>query len=387
MTMRVACLDRLFWHGDELWTPAPTHTPQPTPAIPRVHELFEQAELSSSWHLQGGNWYTSSGEVVQGDDKNDAAALYHQEQLSSDWLIEVNLRSIAGSGSYGILLSNGFNDAMRLTITADAQLLWFNAHSSEALQTLSLPHDVTLQAWHQLMLAFSGSVLTVQFDGIRVMEVIAKHAAASFALYTEHCSAAFSGISLTDHFCDEFLNDLSTPALLGWNTESEDTQESTSLTNWHVQEGALVQTNLVQGKHIVLKGSNHRQYEFSATMQLRQSADWEQPAFGLVTQGREQLFIWLAQQSQSRWQLMTEDSTAKSTVLYNFPETFNPNNWHTLRLEQWEDSLKISLNGPEIATLLMPADVVRLGLATKNAAVAFTSVRQTERPEAPFTKE
>jgi hypothetical protein len=73
---------------------------------------------------------------------------------------------------------------------------------------------------------------------------------------TQHCSAAFSGISLTDHFRDEFLNNRQTPALLGWSvgagTESE--LRDTSLAHWRVHDGALEQTSTAPGEHIVLKG-------------------------------------------------------------------------------------------------------------------------------------
>jgi hypothetical protein len=375
MTLRVACLDRLFWHGNDLWTPAPTHTPQLIPAMPRVHELFEQTELSSSWQPQGGNWHIFSGEVIQEDDKNADAVLLHQDQLSLNWLLEVNLRYIAGNGSYGVLLRDGFDKAVQLTITDKAQVLWSNMDNGEALQTLSLPQDVTLQAWHQLVLTLSGSVLTVRFDEVQVGEFVVLHVPQSFALYTHRCSAAFSGISLTNHFRDEFLYDRYTPALLGWNSDSEDTQERTSSMDWHVQEGALVQMSTAYGSHVVLKGSPYRLYEFGATMQLQHG---NQSAFGLVVRGREKFFIWFVQ-NQTYWQLVAENFASENKVLCNLPVSFNPEKWHTLRVEQRKDSLTIALDGPEVAVLPLVPEPVRLGLATRNAAVTFTGVWQTER--------
>jgi GH43 family beta-xylosidase len=375
MRVRVACLDRLFWHGDDLWTPAPTHTPQPAPSMPRIHELFEQPELSSSWQPLRGNWHTATSEVVQEDDKNDEAVLVHRDALSLNWLLEVNLRHIAGNGSYGILLRDDSNEIMQLTITADAQVLWSDFSSGEALQTLSLSQGVTLQAWHQLLLTFSGSVLTVCFDGVQVGEFVVTHVPQSFALYTHQASAAFTAVSLTNHFRDEFLQNRYTPALLGWNRD--DAQEHAPLTDWQIREGTLVQTILTDGKHIVLKGSHYSQYEFGATMKLQQGI---QSAFGLVMKGREKVFLWFAQK-QLHWQLIMENSTTESKVLYEFPDSFNPQQWHTLRLEQRENSLTIALDGPEVATLPRVAEPVTLGLATRNAVVAFTSVWQTERIE------
>lgn len=375
MSIRVACLDRLFWHGNDLWTPAPTYTPQSVPPMPRVRELFEQPELSSSWQPLGGNWHTAPAEVVQEDDKNDGAVLVRRDTLSLDWLLEVNLRYIVGSGSYGILLRDGFNEILQFTVTADAQILWADFTSGKVLQTLSLPQDVALQTWHQLMLTLSGSVLTVRFDEVQVGEFVVTHVPQSFALYTHQCSAAFSGISLTDHFRDEFLHDHYTPALLGWNSDSQDTQETTSLMDWYVQEGALVQTSTAHDEHVVLKGSWYRQYEFGATMQLQHG---NQSAFGLVVRGQEKLFICFAQ-NQSRWQLVAENPASESNVLCSLPDSFNPEQWHTLLLSQGEDSLTIALDGPEVAVLPLIAEPVKVGLVTRNAAVAFTSVWQTER--------
>ncbi len=67
MLDRYAYLDRLFWHGDEMWTNAPTYTPQPAPAMPRIRELFD---VHCTQHCMAASWgrlecFARSGHTVR----------------------------------------------------------------------------------------------------------------------------------------------------------------------------------------------------------------------------------------------------------------------------------------------------------------------------------
>src|SRR5947209_9307394 len=133
---------------------------------------------------------------------------------------------------------------LRVTITPGLQLtVESSASPAGLLQRVSLPDTFVAQAWHQLIISLSGSVLRVQFDYLRPLEVVIAHPARTFALLTEGCSAAFSGIALTDHFQDEFLEDAQSPGILGWDEEHTEVsaggvQDQTSLADWRVREGA-----------------------------------------------------------------------------------------------------------------------------------------------------
>ena len=249
-----------------------------------------------------------------------------------------------------------------------------------------LPNNLVAKAWHQLVIAYSGSVLRVQFDYLRALEVVVKDAARTFALHTEHCSAAFSGISLTDHFRDEFLNEQHTPALLGWNRESssDSVVGNTSLSDWRVQDGTLEQGSAVQGEHILLKGPFHEQYESGATMMLRRANEDGQPALGLVIWHSmdESLLVRLLQ-DRSRWKVMVESLARNLRIVsesLDLPERFDPFAWHTLRLRRGNEQLTVYLNGPEVLSVSVPARSERLGLITWDAAAAFTDVWQTGWP-------
>jgi GH43 family beta-xylosidase len=382
-TERRPCLDRLFWHGNDLWTAAPTHTPQYAPTLPRIRELFEEPTLHSSWQQHDGNWQVSNGEGVQEDATLSHAALRHQDQLSSAWLLEVNLRHVTGDGSYGVLLESDIGTMVRVSVTRDSQLaVWSSESPAIPMQAMPLPATLLTSAWHQLIISYSGSILSVQLDGLQPLEAVVDYPPLTFALFTEGCSSAFSCISLTDHFRDELLNDQQTPTLLGWQAESNDDGKfsNTSLSDWRVQDGMLDQTSALHGEHIVLKGSFHEQYECGATLKLLHTCKQGQPALGLVLwQNRtEKLYVQLLQ-SQSRWTLSIESSSSPpdANASLTLPATFDPFIWHTLRLRRWHDQLMIYLDGPEVLTIALPSHPEKFGLATRNAAVAFMSVWQT----------
>jgi GH43 family beta-xylosidase len=373
---RRPCLDRLFWHGDQPWTAAPTHTPQPAPALPRFRELFEEPLLQSFWQQQGESWRVSDGAVVQEDDTVVYAMLQHQARLGEAWLFEVNLRHIAGTGSYGVLFLCDNGTTVSVTITPEAQLaVWSSALPAEPIKTMPLGDAIDASAWHQLLISSAGSVLSVQLDYLRPLEVLVEHLALTFSLFTRHCSAAFSGISLTDHFRDEFLSDWQTPALLGW-------QGGTS-SDWRVQDGALKQTSAAPSEHIVLKGSPQHQYECGATMMLHRTNEHGQPALGLVVwhSTEEKLLVWLLNR-QSHYALVVESrgSMSGANLLLDLPGRFDPFNWHTLRLRRWGDQLTVYLDGPEVLTVTIPPRPERLGLVTRDAAAVFTEVWQTGLP-------
>jgi hypothetical protein len=406
---RAACLDRLFLHGDDLWTPAPTYTTQLAPAMPRIHELFDSPYLSTSWQPQGGTWTVSSeeGEVTQENAALTIATLQHRETLHADWLLEVNLRHQNAEGTYGLLFLDHAEPVAQLELTWDGSLRLSDASSHEPLQLVPLPPSTVMQAWHQLLIARSGSLLTVYFDGQPLLETLLSQPVTTFALLTQRCNASFSSISLTDHFRDEFLHEQYTPTLLGWQEEPEAHKETLSraASTWLVRHGAFVQMSDAQAEHSSYKEVFAERGEYSATMRQDHASGLEQAAFGLVLKSEsrlyeksystqeqeefllpntEKMFICLKQEQSKHWTLTGEstETTHSPQAHYTFPlpETFRPSDWHTLRLEQREGELCVALDGPEVLTLPMPYTITHIGLFTKNTAAAFTSVWHTGKP-------
>jgi hypothetical protein len=378
---RRPCLDRLFWHGDTLWTPAPTYTPQPAPAQPRIRDLFEGIDLSPLWQPDGGDWQIADQAVIQQDASPSQALLHRQEELNVNWLLEVNLRSLTQDGSYGLKLQNDRQNVLDVLLTSDKHLLVRSPLSPDKpIHTVALPENTSMQAWHQLILSRSGSVLTLQFDGLSLLEMLREGSITRFSLLTTSCRAAFSGISLTDHYRDEFLNNKYTPALLGWRAEAgaKTSVEENRLAEWRVRNGMLEQISSKQGTLILLKGSSYEQYEFHCTLRLQQSDEREQAALGCILwrSETEHTFIWLSQ-STAQSQLVIEHSGYLPDTRVDLPADFNLQSWHTLRLEHQSGQLNISLDGPQIFTLALQARAETVGLATRSASAAFMSVEQT----------
>jgi GH43 family beta-xylosidase len=386
-TARRPFLDRLFWHGEQPWTPEPTSDPQPLPAQPSFRDLFTQAALRPQWKPCAGDWNLSQEAVVQQDEAAPQASLKYQGELSAAWLLEVNVRHIGGYGTYGILLEKDGTAMLRIAFTSSARLaIWMEGTREEPLQSVSLPANLVAGAWHQLLISSNGSLLCVQLDGLQVLEGVVKQHGDSFALFTEQCSAAFSAISLTDHFRDEFLNEALGLELLGWmpvtGNQGENAQSTTPAAHWRVQDGALVQMDTARGMHILLKGSQLDQYELGATMRLREASETGTPAFGLVLWHSEQehIFAWLAQ-GHDGWMLSVESEGAEGGASisgqFDLPCTFDPFSWHTLRLRQADGQLTLYLDGPEVLSFPLPTYPAMPGLATRDARAPFTGVWQT----------
>ncbi|GCE06618.1 glycoside hydrolase family 43 protein [Dictyobacter aurantiacus] len=370
MKVRQPCLDRLFFHGDELWTPAPIHTPQPAPAMPRLRDLFTTPDLQPAWQPLSGQWAPVPDEecVVQSDENAPRAELSQQERLSSDWLLEINLKYLGGSGGYGVLLRGDDSDSpLQILLTANRQLVCIDT-ASGASQFWPLPEDILLERWHQLLLSLSGSVLSIRFDGRSAIETILSRSVHSFALTTDACSAAVSAVSLTDHFRDEFLNPDHAPSLLGW---------SGHLADWQVRDDALRQTSAATGTHVIYKGSRYTQFECAATIKVEQVAG-EDGAIGLALQAEEDepIIIWLQQQAAGAT-LRVEGIPSASQL--QLPK-LNLREWHTLRLDVQPDQLHVFLDGPEVTVFPISIGARRIGLATKDASASFIGVWQTNHP-------
>ena len=385
MVERRPCLDRLFWHGDALWTAAPTHTPQPAPALPRVQELFDAGDSRPppSWHVDGGRWSVADGAVAQEDPAASRATLYHRDHLDVMWLLEVNLRYVLGEGRYGILLHGERGQQARLAVEPAARcLVWSSGVPGEPDCPVALPAHYAPEAWHQLIARYAGSVLTVDVDGLPALQSVASGLHGRFALLSERCSAAFSAISLTHHCRDEFLDDHQTPATLGWYAMGSGGVQH-DLSHWRVHDGALEQTDTSRGEYVLLKGPHHNGYEVGAAMRLLHSGTGTQPALGLVAwhSAEGMLLVWLVQ-GPPHCKLEVEGRGAAAGVVasLDLPPAFEVSAWHTIRLVRWGDEVTIYLDGPQVLTVMAPAGPGVLGVAARDGAAAFTGVWQTGLP-------
>lgn len=254
MRARLPYLDRLYWHGDDLWTGAPTTGPQPAPTRPRLEARFESG-IRDGWEEVGdGCWRGEDAAVAQIDDRAGAALLVCTEPLGSAWLLCVSVRHLVGGGCYGIRAFDSDGTGVQVLIdpvdrvvalverskrprgragggdAQDAHPRWDGPAISRATEDASLsgdlraavplPTDIDPAAWQQLLIAGCGEVLSVRLNGQPLLSVRHPVPIGQMALATSRCGAAFTGVALTDHFHDDFVGTWS-PDELGWHAAQQ----------------------------------------------------------------------------------------------------------------------------------------------------------------------
>jgi len=420
MSTRQPYLDRLFWHGAALWTDAPTHTPQPLPAPPRLRafgdpDREEETASLDGWSPAGGRWVGGRDEVSQTDGDEALAALYGppDARLGMTWLLEVNLcRRDDSSGAWGVLLhaddrgQDGAAVTPALTVTLDgdgrlaARLCDRGGRQAEPgaeTVTAARAPDIGPTAWRQLLLSYAGSLLHVELDGQPVLDLTVEGLHGRFALLTERCGAAFSGVTLTDHYRDEFLDDGQTPALLGWTPAHP--RRLADDADWRVCAGSLAQTNPSHGIHLLLKGSPHERYEFGGTVTLPRLPD--QPAPGDNSRATRPLAGLIARRAGDAGSIVVglvthgtgvglvveerRSSASPASILASAAlPAHDPAASHTLRLVRRDGLLTVHADGPAVLAVSVPGGAHELGLYTRDTAAAFTGVWLTAHP-APGT--
>jgi GH43 family beta-xylosidase len=372
---RLPCLDRLYWHGEALWTAAPTSAPRSAPALPRLRELFQGEHLDQNWSGQGGRWSQEDGPVVQIDERIGSAVLTQASQLGPAWLLEVNARYIAGDGAYGVDLQGPQNGGLAVMIDPRSARLEARLSSASAPRVVgvSLPAGFRADAWHQILIAYAGSTLTVRLDGTPLLHAGYDGLTGPFALRTERCSAAFTAVTLTDHFHDEFQDDEQSLESLGWQ------EPRSSRSGRHIHAGTLVQPD-VEGEHVLVKGACLSSFEYGVTLRLLDSGAAGEPDFGLILQQSvgHSIAVLIARRGTA-WQILVQrrgdDIELLSTV--PLPTAFDPHHWHTILVVRRRQALTICLDGPEVLVTAIPAGSYTCGLLTAGAAVAFMRVWHT----------
>jgi len=157
--------------------------------------------------------------------------------------------------------------------------------------------------------------------------------------------------------------------------------DQTLVSNWHVQEDALVQTEFSYGERTILKGSALERFEFGATMRLDEYKEEAVTTLGILAQYSEQykLYVHLLRE-HGRWVLAVESTDIDPVInrAITLPAAFDPAEWHTLRLIQDQEQIHIHLDGTHVLSINETARTARPGLIITNAAASFSRVWQIE---------
>jgi len=380
-------LDRLFWHGERPWTAGPTTSPQDSPALPRWRDLYAQSQttLGAAWAVERGGWTMEAGAVTL-DGRDGRGMLPCRESLGSAWLLETNLRLVAGDGRYGVALRGDEGTLADVTIEPQGTLaVWTGlSHRSQTLLAV-LPAEFAREGWHQLLMAYAGSVLRLSLDGLPLAECVLEGLTGSMTLLAEGCCAAFTGLSLTDHFRDEFLGSRYSLAKLGWTalTLGDDDRVSKDDTGWRVRDGWMDRTLPTVGCSAMLKGPALATFECGATMRLREEVDGgKHPGFGLVIwrDAATALRLMVAKHVQS-WavQAVSHGAVTPGTTAY-LPSRFGALDCHTLRARQRRSVVDLFLDGEHVLQVPAHTERARFGIVAEDATAMFTSVWLTGSP-------
>lgn len=388
MTVRRPCLDRIYWHGDALWTPGPTYTPQSAPARPRLRALFDSdCSCDDGWRADGGDWTSDAGGVTQRDATVLSALLWQHARLRETWLLEVNARRHAGPGGYGVRL-RGPAILCDILIEPSARRLCLRTYprgeaEKVVVERIALaPERFAPGAWHQLLLAYAGAILTIHLDGARLLEAVAPALTGAFALCAEECAATFDGVSLTDHFRDEFLDERHDPALLGWRSrpDTAHTRHATRAIDesaWQARGGALAHVppaSTTAGLAVVVKGTPCARYEYGATLRLFDPSPDDVGDDAMATAG---LALWrddgtllvTLSVNRTRGRLTVAGDGALAAISTSRDlGAFDVSAWHTLMVVRRDEALTVCVDGPVVLEITVPEGVDTPGLAARGPA-------------------
>lgn len=230
--------------------------------------------------------------------------------------------------------------------------------------------------------SYAGALLTVALDGLPLATTVCGGLTGRFGLYAEDCAAAYSAVSLTDCFRDEFLDPAATPALLGWRAEPQEGGAVLPGT-WRIKGGSLVQSEAAAGERCAYKGAAQRAYELGATMRLLGRPAGFPTTYGLVMASLDHGMLRVRfEEGAGGWSVQVVGSGWAAGVREAAPlaDDFDPQDWHTLRLVRSGAVVAVYMDGPLALSVAVPAAPTVAGLITANAAAAFTGVWQTVHP-------
>lgn len=374
LDVRVLAIDRLEWAGERLLLIGPTTDPQPAPAMPVVADYFrvEREEgLGEPWRCTGGNWSVTAGEARQST--ANAAACASIQVGAPYFILEVSLRALkdTGDGAFGVEFRDGAETALRFMLLSSphrASLSW-RSYDGRLDQTVSLPGHFAPDVYHLLRVECNGPAFKVSLDGVTARWA-GRFAAQRLVavLLTREKSAAFSGLTITIGWNDNFVDTVTDPAQLGWQPEHDGR-------DWQIVDGRLRIDNINKPDASGFKGPLLEAYELVINARLEFQGDSDgcygfYPAAGEVDPGP----LVRITANDPGWLISTEDPSARFVLPHGFDpfidQQFRVRKRDGLATLWWESTL--------MGAFKVPDDPTQVGLFAGNAVVGFDLVRVTE---------
>jgi arabinan endo-1,5-alpha-L-arabinosidase len=365
LTGRLLRVDRMEWHAGKPYCAGPTLTPQPLPPVPAFgsgsHDQPDAYDWMQ-WSLGPAgwveNWRLENGELIV-----PTGARLVSFAPRENYLFEANLRFLGdpATGGAGVIAA-AIDDKERLVVTIEREEITLRPQIGSALRA-PLPPGFRHEVYHQLLIERNAGRIRVRLDDLVVLEGDFAPGPAQVGIQSE-VPAAFDGITLTEHFSDDFRSG----EARGWWAGQH--------SHWDVRDGALVQPEANPGRHEIAKGEALFAWELDVDVQPLSRGG----ACGVIARfANEGLAVEAALEGAGR-----DDGRGSSWLcrlgseLRPLPPTFDSTAEHHLRLEKdWEMHLSLWLDGTHVATIDVPAEPSRFSLFTQDAAAAFRDVSFT----------
>jgi GH43 family beta-xylosidase len=362
---RQMAIDPLDWAGERMLVLGPSTEREFLPLRP----TFESFGSGSPWQYSDTGWSIKENEIVQESQTGKAEASFKLEVPY--FLTQVNLRTPANSGIFGIALQAKNNKMLQLELEPGQRQISLCNGQGQQLQKWPLPEDFNFQAYHLISLEAADSSLAIKLDEGKQYYFRLTSPLVGLTLFTQNCSAAFAGFQLTTGWEDQFLEDY---PLSDCNWEvSEGTAE-----NWQVHEQELWgQTD--QAVQLITKGPTFENYELVVNALLIEQTD-PQGGYGFYPNwysANEPGLLFKLEQKKAGWVLHCEG--AEQPLDFWLPAGFKPQIYQQFRFRKEGDRLFIRWEETELGETQVQARPSRIGLQLHQAKVAFDLVRLTKQ--------
>jgi GH43 family beta-xylosidase len=392
---RVLSIDRLEFVGDALTVAGATTTPQPAPNAPWFADYFDEPRaegLGKGWEYVGGCWSVRGGEARQEAQEGVAEAVYDAKARS--FIAELSLRALAADAekgaAFGVSLYDGDAPALRFTIDVSAHraVLWGHEGGKwSKREEFKLPGGFRPDVYHQLRLEVDHMFVCVTLDegAIRWRGQFEFERNSSFnfklCLFTENTPAAFRGFTLTLGWEDDFAD----PDIYarGWAVMPVRTEEAIQSPIVRRRCGGRF-TDERLSKRLPLEGLEAYELVVNLKIDPATASTLAPPSYeifpGVEHPSDGDLTLKLIDRSKEQrglaliWRGKKDDTNAR---MLRVPESFNPFEFHQLRLRRTVGRLTVQLGAEVLGEVAASPTGGSIGLTARGACVVLDMVRLT----------
>lgn len=364
---RVLAIDRMdFTGGNRIFVKGATTTPQPKPFQPEILDFFDDLN-EENWRVDAGNWKIENNELIS--DANVFSEIVCRKK-SNGFLLETSFRLIENAdGNFGFSLRDDARETLRFSFLPNKSKFRVEHGENEVMksQEFALSEDFKLNSFQLLQIEVDRFFVKIKLNELLIFQIYTEIQPNHFALFSQNCSAAFSGSALTFGF--ENLFEIDDSAFRGWKKLSGE-----GLIN--IQNKNLVLTEKSGEKAVLQKDLRFQNYELTFNLCVLETFG-EDFKFGFILSVDEKKItqtIWVTK-LKTDWILNIEDK--KKINYFLLPESFSMNAFHQFRFVKAKNKMQISMEAEEIWTINLEENASTLNIFAQNSTVSIDMIRVT----------